>query len=352
MSPPPGPCCSARGWALDGHPDPAPIPALSAASAGRILSPPSEPIQSNPPRAVSYFFPDMPEPPVCFFNCSNHKREVSEQYEPGSGGKGEPPQCCRPSPQHRDWGGSAGALQGVVAVELSVPLSLLLVPSPTSRRSGESGARFGIAKGTQAPPAPIDRSARSCSLLLAFFSVCLQPLEGSCDESSLDRFQEQLKRSPGWGWEWEGSGAGQHQNAKWCSGQSWDGGTGSRRAPLEERRGTASGGSITPKLRALRVGSAGTRCWGQWDQGFGVGAAPAAACCPLLGAGLWPEPAPRCTGEGSVLLAWHSQDVPGLVVAPARGRGWGVHAAPGATHPRVAPLGVATWPSMAVKWCF
>lgn len=179
MSPPPGPCCSAGGWALDGHPDPAPIPALSAASAGRILSPPFEPIQSNPPRAVSYFFPDMPEPPVCFFNCSNHKREVSEQYEPGSGGKGEPPQCCRPSPQHRDWGGSAGTLQGVVAVALSVPLSLLLVPSPTSRRSGESGARFGIAKGTRPPQRrsiALLAPARFCSLFFLFVCSRLRAL--------------------------------------------------------------------------------------------------------------------------------------------------------------------------------
>lgn len=157
-------------------------------------------------------------------------------------------------------GGSAGTLQGVVAVALSIPLSLPLVPSPMSCRSGEFGARFGVAEGTQAPLAPIDRSARSCSLLLAFFSVCLQPLEGSCDESSLDRFQEQLKRSPRWGWEWEGSGAGQHQNAKWCSGQSQDGGTGSRRAPLEKRRVMASSGSTAAKLHALQVSSAGTHC--------------------------------------------------------------------------------------------
>lgn len=211
-------------------------------------------LQSDPPRAISYFFLNAPKPPVCFFNCSNHKREVSERYEPSSTGKGESPRRCRPSPRHRDGGASPARSRGWWQ---------LYSPSPSPRPSSPAPFLFEVVnlglvwcRRRDSGPPSADRSL--CSLPLAFFSVCLQPLEGSCDESSLDRFQEQLKRSPGWGWEWEGSGAGQHQNAKWCSGQSWDGGTGSRGVRLEEKRGMGSNGSASPKLWVLWVSDMGT----------------------------------------------------------------------------------------------
>lgn len=128
---------------------------------------------------------------------------------------------------------------------LSISLSLPFIPS---FQRGGCEAGLALPKGLGAPPSPIDASARSRLLLSLFSPVCLQPLEGSCDESSLDTFQQQLKCSPGWGWEWEGSGAGQHQNAKWCSGA---------RGPIGTQR-RMGGMDVMPQTS----GFCGSAAWG------------------------------------------------------------------------------------------
>lgn len=83
---------------------------------------------------------------------------------------------------------------------------LLCFPSPSSCCSSPAPFLLEVrnlrlvwrCQRASGPPSA-DRSL--CALLLPVFSVCLQPLEGSCDESRLDRIQQQLKRSSGWGWE-------------------------------------------------------------------------------------------------------------------------------------------------------
>lgn len=158
----------------------------------------ANPIPAGAPTlgAVSYFFFNAPKSPVCFFNCSNHKREVSERFEPVSARKGEAqhsvPIAAAPCP---------GA-----PPPCSSAWWLLCFPSPSSCRSSPAPFLLEVrnlrlvwrCQRASGPPSA-DRSL--CALLLPVFSVCLQPLEGSCDESSLDRIQQQLKRSPGWGWE-------------------------------------------------------------------------------------------------------------------------------------------------------
>lgn len=100
--------------------------------------------------AVSYFFFNAPKSPVCFFNCSNHKREVSEQYKPVSTRKGEPPPLCA---RHRSTvpGGFAAMVQRLVAVVLSIPLLLPLIPSSFSLGSEEFEAGLALPKGLRPP---------------------------------------------------------------------------------------------------------------------------------------------------------------------------------------------------------
>lgn len=180
--------------------------------------------------------------PVCFLNCSNHKREVAERCT----GKGSGEE------QRRIATGGCG--HPVPTPEPPAAPS----PRPRARCGRESGAGSEPPEGLGPPSA--DRSlfslpfslSLSPPLSLSFFSVCLQPLEGSCDESSLDRFQEQLKRSPLWGWEWEVSRA---RSAPECKMVQRTAGTAEGTAPRPQscwhgamRRGRGAGPGSAPSI--------------------------------------------------------------------------------------------------------
>lgn len=142
----PKPSSSSPCRVLTPCPVPQPRPQLPATAQPAQGAHPS-PGPRAPIRAISYFFLNAPEPPVCFFNCSNHKREVSERREPGSAGKGERwrSSCMPPPPPHRNPGASA-ARPGPEppsphpAVPSSSPFPMPLTLIPSSLRGDEFGA--------------------------------------------------------------------------------------------------------------------------------------------------------------------------------------------------------------------
>lgn len=136
----PGPGLSPCPCPRDQHRDPKPTPLLG------------KPIPAAAPTlyAISYFFLNAPKSPVCFFDCSNHKREVSERYEPVSTRKGESPALCA---HHRSPvpGGFAAVARRLVAALLSIPLFLPLIPSSFSLGSEEFEAGLALPKGLRPP---------------------------------------------------------------------------------------------------------------------------------------------------------------------------------------------------------